>query len=71
MSEQLHEAERREPGRRPPLWVVLLVLGCLILFVAANAHLVHVAVQSQPVCVLHAQASGGETHNYRAAKPAC
>ncbi len=48
---------------------VLVPVGLLV-FLAANAHLVYVAFQSQPECVQHLKAAGsGE--GYRAAKSAC
>jgi hypothetical protein len=40
------------------------------LFAAANAHLVYVAVASQPDCVAHVKDTGGPG-TFRAAKPAC
>jgi hypothetical protein len=49
-------------------WV--LVPAILLLVMGANAHLVYVAVQSQPDCVEHSQAAG-EGNSYRAAKPVC
>jgi hypothetical protein len=49
-------------------WV--LVPAGLLLVAAANAHLVYVAVQSQPDCVPHAKAAE-EGRGYSAAKPAC
>jgi hypothetical protein len=48
----------------------LLVPGLLLIFVAANAHLIYVAFQSQPDCVGHLK-SVGEGTAYRAAKSAC
>ena len=50
-------------------WIVVAMLG-LLLVAAANAHLVYVAVNSQPDCVEHLK-SVGEDGRYRAAKPAC
>ena len=55
-----------------PRWTYawLLVLAGLLLVAVANAHLVYVAVTSQPDCVPHlkeAVAAG----SYRAAKSAC
>ncbi|MFZ5674199.1 MAG: hypothetical protein ACOZAM_14655 [Pseudomonadota bacterium] len=41
---------------------------CLAVFVAANAHLIYVAVTSQPDCVPHQKGEGGA---YQAAKSAC
>ncbi len=49
-------------------WV--LVPAGLLLFVGANAHLVYVAFQSQPDCVVHSKAAG-DGHGYLAAKSAC
>jgi hypothetical protein len=41
----------------------------LLLFAAANAHLVYVAIRSQPDCVAHAKETGDG--GYIAAKSAC
>jgi hypothetical protein len=49
-------------------WV--LVPAGLLLVAAANAHLVYVAVTSQPVCVPHLK-EAGTGGSYRAAKSAC
>lgn len=57
----------RLPGGWLP-WVV--VSGVLLVFAAANAHLVYVAFQSQPECVAHVKGVGEGT-GYRAAKSAC
>jgi hypothetical protein len=52
-------------------WVAwVLVPAGLLIFAGANAHLVYVAVQSQPDCVEHLRA-GGEGEGYRAATSAC
>lgn len=48
---------------------VLVPVG-ILLVAGANAHLVYVAVQSQPDCVEHLEGAG-DGHGYRAAKPAC
>lgn len=46
--------------------LVAVILGAVALvFLAANAHLVYVAVESQPDCVAAGDAA------YRPAKPAC
>ena len=50
--------------------VWLLVPAALLLVAAANAHLVYVAVMSQPDCVPHLKETG-QNGGYRAAKPAC
>ncbi len=49
-------------------WVI--VPAVLLLFAAANAHLLYVAFQSQPDCVAHLKV-GGEGTGHRAAKSAC
>lgn len=48
----------------------VLVIAGLALFVGANAHLVHVALVSQPDCVPHLKAPAG-AGTFSAAKPAC
>lgn len=50
-----------------------LVGAGLVVFFGANAHLVYVALRSQPECVEHAKPglTGGETGRYSAAKSAC
>jgi hypothetical protein len=59
----------KAPERK--LWLVwMLVAAGLLLVAGANAHLVYVAVQSQPDCVEHAMATG-EGQRYRAARSAC
>lgn len=57
-----------ESRRRRIAW--FLVPAGLFLVAAANAHLVYVAVMSQPDCVPHLKETG-ENGSYRAAKPAC
>ncbi len=56
-------------GGRKAFWLALagVLAGGLIL---ANAHLVYVAVGSQPDCVPHAK-SAGEAGGFRAARPSC
>jgi hypothetical protein len=56
-----------------PRWTIgLLVAGGLLLVAGANAHLVYVAVTSQPDCVQHVRA-GGEARSgqFSVAKSAC
>lgn len=60
-------------GPRPAKWkrmAIAIGIAGVLLFAGANAHLVYVAVTSQPDCVLPAKASG-ETVKFQAAKPAC
>ena len=56
---------------RWPLLAWLLAATVLLIVVAANAHLVYVAVASQPDCVVHLKEAGTQAGEYRAAKPAC
>lgn len=61
-------------GRRRPLLLVgAVVILCLLVVVLANAHLVYVAVTSQPDCVAHIQASvtPAPSGSFSAAKSAC
>jgi hypothetical protein len=59
---------RRRGGRRA-FWL-LLAAGLAAFLALANAHLVYVAVGSQPDCVPHAKAAG-EGAAFRAARPSC
>ncbi|MCB8823215.1 hypothetical protein [Microvirga rosea] len=54
-----------------PLLAWFLAAAVLLVVVAANAHLVYVAVASQPDCVAHLKEAGTQAGTYRAAKPAC
>ena len=58
---------------KPRLVVGMLVGLGLLVFAAANAHLVHVAVTSQPDCVPHQKLGGtdGGKGQFSAAKSAC
>ena len=48
-----------------------LAAAVLAVVAAANAHLVYVAVESQPDCVAHLKEAGSRAGEFRAAKPAC
>lgn len=63
------DGETPRPGGRRAFWLALAgaLAGGLIL---ANAHLVYVAIGSQPDCVPHAK-SPGEAGGFRAARPSC
>ena len=50
------------------LWI--LTAAAMIVFVGANAHLVYVALTSQPDCVQHLKTEGRDGA-YRAARPSC
>ena len=59
--------------RRTTRWTIgLLVAGGLLLVAGANAHLVYVAVTSQPDCLQHVR-SGGDARpgQFSVAKSAC
>lgn len=53
-------------------WLAILIvaLGLLIL-VGANAHLLYVAMTSQPDCVSHSRTAGAAPGDYRAARSSC
>ncbi|TYR35667.1 hypothetical protein FY036_02040 [Mesorhizobium microcysteis] len=61
---------RTASSRRRWTCAWLLVPAGLLLVAAANAHLVYVAVSSQPECVPHLK-EAGTSGSYRAAKSAC
>lgn len=59
--------------RRKLNWTLLsaLIVGVVVaVLIGANAHLVWVALKSQPDCVAHAR-SPGEGETFRAARSAC
>lgn len=51
------------------LIALLIAGGGSALLIAANGHLVWVALASQPSCVAHAKSAGGE--GFRAARSSC
>ena len=61
----------RKRVARSMAWLAwVLVPAALLLVAGANAHLIYVAIKSQPDCVEHAKAAS-EGRGYRAAKSAC
>ena len=64
-----------QPAVKPPRrrWTIgLLVAGGLLLVAGANAHLVYVAVTSQPDCVQHVRlGSDAKPGQFSVAKSAC
>jgi hypothetical protein len=56
-------------GRKATVW--LLTGAGLLLLAAANWHLVHVAIVSQPDCVPHVRQSDGNSESFRAAVSSC
>ena len=51
--------------------VAFAVFAVMLLFVGANAHLVYVAIASQPDCVAHLKDPGSAPGQFRAAKSSC
>ena len=62
-------------GRRvvkvPALVWLLIPAAVLAIVVGANAHLVYVAMESQPECVAHLKEPLPGSGNYRAAQSSC
>lgn len=48
-----------------------IALAVLLLFAGANAHLVAVAIASQPACVPHLDHPTGGASAFSAARPSC
>lgn len=48
-----------------------IAAAVVLLLVVANAHLVYVAVASQPDCIAHIKAPGEDGAGFRAARPSC
>lgn len=66
----MSEAQSR---RGPTRWQLIgggLAAGGIALFALANAHLVSVAISTQPECVAHVEASP-EAQGYSAARSSC
>lgn len=62
------ETAAKGRGWLRPLW---LLSAAALLVLVANAHLVYVAVSTQPDCVPHLKDKGSSPSAYRAAKSAC
>lgn len=61
----------RAAGRKIP-WTIWLLVGVgVLVFCGANAHLVYVAMSSQPDCVAHLKEPLHGSGNYRAAQSSC
>ncbi|MEJ8570386.1 hypothetical protein V3328_02810 [Microbaculum marinum] len=63
-------AARRRLTSRTRLLIWVIIPAAILVFAAANIHLVYVAINSQPDCVPHLK-DAGENGRYRAAKSAC
>jgi uncharacterized membrane protein len=53
-----------------PLVLTIVALATLLVL-AANGHLVYVALTSQPACVAHDRTNDAAAGRFAAAKPAC
>ena len=62
-----------EPARRRPIRLWLWIALVAVIVLAANAHLVYVAVSSQPACVTHVRQGEGSADRGRfsAAESSC
>lgn len=49
------------------IWIVLTAA----IFLGANAHLLYVAISSQPPCLQHTKDRGDQPGEFRAASPSC
>jgi len=56
---------------RPRFLVILAIVAGLLILVGANAHLLYVAVTSQPDCVSHSRTAGDTEGTFRAARSSC
>lgn len=66
-----HRDPARKPLSRGRLTAFLIVAVAAAVIIGANAHLVAVALSSQPDCVAHLKAPGGVEGAFRAAKSSC
>ncbi|WP_426128620.1 hypothetical protein [Pararhizobium sp. PWRC1-1] len=57
------------PSARTVIWLLIGLVGAI--FVGANAHLVYVAIASQPACVEHIKEKGQQPMEFRAATASC
>ena len=71
MSAALATRPRPRTRTRTRAIVGLLVLAAVLLLIGANAHLVYVAMTSQPDCVDHVRPGEARSGAFRAAKSAC
>jgi uncharacterized membrane protein len=58
MNELVMPGKQPRPGTAIRLWTLLAAAVALVL--AANAHLVYVAIKSQPACVTHLEQGKGD-----------
>lgn len=62
-----------EPGRRRPVRPWLWIAFAVAVVLAANAHLIYVAISSQPPCVMHIRQGEGsaDRDRFSAAESSC
>ncbi len=58
-------------ARRIRLGIIIGIAAAVTLLLLANAHLVYVAMTSQPDCVAHLKTFGEASGQFRAARPSC
>lgn len=51
--------------------MIAAIAAAGLVFIGANAHLLYVAITTEPECVAHLKAPAPETGQFRAAKPSC
>ena len=64
-------AQTRSPQWRPIAIGAVIVVTVMGVFLAANAHLLYVALQSQPDCVAHGKPGMATPGQFSAAKSSC
>jgi uncharacterized membrane protein len=71
MSELAMPDKRPRAGPMISLWVLLAVAAAV--FIAANAHLIYVAITSQPACLTHLKQGEGDASRglFSAAESSC
>ena len=62
-----------EPEHRPPIRLWLWIAFAVAVVLAANAHLIYVAISSQPACIAHVRQGEGSADRGRfsAAESSC
>jgi len=71
MASNGNAVSRGEWVRQRRLLIGALIVAGVLLLALAHAHLVYVAVTSEPECVPHPTATDETSTSFRAAKPAC
>lgn len=64
------QAETKDHKSQRGKWLCLAAF-CVIVLLGANAHLLYVAVSSQPDCVEHSKTINKSDGKFRAAKSGC